>query len=131
MNEFTILEGQRPPPRLGTTKMQTDEFPQTSPRTPHRKPTRPSPRRQDAVISSSISRLSHLLQVVGRAGGDLVLAVDDLLGDAAAERDRRELPLEVALRVQALSTRSSGGVKSVKPPAPLVRGMIVTLVTMS
>eukprot|EP00964_Phaeocystis_antarctica_P121144 scaffold84837_cov55-Phaeocystis_antarctica.AAC.2 len=43
---------------------------------------------------------AHLLQVVGGAGGDLVLAVDDLLGDAAAQRDG-ELALEVALRVHA------------------------------
>merc|ERR1719426_622020 len=43
---------------------------------------------------------AHLLQVVGGARGHLVLAEDDLLRDAPAERDG-ELALEVALRVHA------------------------------
>lgn len=55
-------------------------------------------RRRGGATRRALS--AHLLQVVGRAGGDLVLAVDDLLRDRAAERDG-DRALEEAAGVEA------------------------------
>ena len=52
----------------------------------------------------------------------VVEVVEVVEGVEAMEGGRRRAPD---------SRRSSDGVKRVKPPAPLVRGMIVTFVTMS